>query len=226
MLINKMKMKKYYILSFLIVLSMQYVNAQLYSVNVNTTAIPPVNPVISQYVSSGSVSSSFMYGAVGTAPIQVYVQGKIECLSPTPFTISINPTFTQAGTITLSPGIPNQLIATQLAGAFGFFNDNNIKLSAGIYRICFLAKQVDPASGQPGANLSDPNLGCGSFTVQSTQPTNGVIITTMVIPPVNPLISQAVFTGAIKPTLLFNGQGGNTQVKVFGKIECCLLYTS
>ena len=65
MLINKMKMKKYYILSFLIVLSMQYVNAQLYSVNVNTTAIPPVNPVISQYVSSGSVSSSFMYGAVG-----------------------------------------------------------------------------------------------------------------------------------------------------------------
>src|SRR5665647_2866050 len=203
MLINKMKMKKYYILSFLIVLSMQYVNAQLYSVNVNTTAIPPVNPVISQYVSSGSITSSFMYGAVGTPSIQVYVQGKIECLSPSPFTISVIPTFTQAGTITLSPGIPNQLIATQLAGAFGFFNDNNlvtsgislaslkdannnIKVHAGIYRICFLAKQVDPANGQPGGNLSDPNLGCGSFTVQSTQPTNGVIITTMVTPPVNP----------------------------------------
>lgn len=237
MLINKMKMKKYFILSFLIVLSVQYANAQLYSVNVNTIAIPPVNPVISQYVSSGNITSSFMYGAVGTAPIQVYVQGKIECLSPTPFTISVNPTFTQAGTVTLTPGIPTQLIATQMAGAFGFFSDNNlvtsgislaslkdannnIKLPAGIYRICFLAKQVDPASGQPGANLSDPNLGCGSFTVQSTQPTNGVIITTMVIPPLNPLISQAVFTGAIKPTLLFNGQGGNAQVKVFGKIEC------
>jgi hypothetical protein len=237
MLINKMKMKKYFILCFLMALSMQYANAQLYSVNVNTIAVPPVNPVISQYVSSGSVSSSFMYGAVGTPPIQVYVQGKIECLSPSPFTISVIPTFTQAGTVTLTPGIPTQLIATQMAGAFGFFNDNNlvtsgislaslkdannnIKLPAGVYRICFLAKQVDPASGQPGANLSDPNLGCGSFTVQSTQPTNGVIITTMVIPPVNPAISQAVFTGAIKPTLLFNGQGGNTQVKVFGKIEC------
>src|SRR5665647_2777687 len=232
-----MKMKKYFILCFLMALSMQYVNAQLYSVNVNTTAIPPVNPVISQYVSSGSVASSLMYGAVGTPPIQVYVQGKIECLSPSPFTISVIPNFTQAGTVTLTPGIPTQLIATQLSGAFGFFSDNNlvtsgvslaslkdannnIKLPAGVYRICFLAKQVDPASGQPGANLSDPNLGCGSFTVQSTQPINGVIITTMVIPPVNPAISQAVFTGGIKPTLLFNGQGGNTQVKVFGKIEC------
>ena len=237
MLINKMKMKKYFILCFLMALSMQYVNAQLYSVNVNTIAVPPVNPVISQYVSSGSVTSSLMYGAVGTPPIQVYVQGKIECLSPSPFTISVNPTFTQAGTVTLTPGIPTQLIATQMAGAFGFFNDNNlvasgislaslkdannnIKLPAGVYRICFLAKQVDPASGQPGANLSDPNLGCASFTVQNTQPTNGVIITTMVIPPVNLVISQSVFTGAVKPILLFNGQGGNTQVKVFGKIEC------
>jgi hypothetical protein len=230
-------MKRYCILSLLTVLSAQYVMAQPYSVNINTVAIPPVNPVISQYVSSGSVSSSLTFGAVGTPPIQVYVQGKIECLSPSPFTISVNPNFTQAGTITLTPGVPTQLPATQLTGAFGFFNDNNlvasgvnlaslkdannnIKLPAGVYRICFVAKQMDPASGQPGANLSNPNLGCGSFTIQNTQPTNGVTITTIVIPPLNPAISQAVFTGSIKPALLFNGTGGNAQVKVFGKIEC------
>jgi hypothetical protein len=232
-----MKMKKYFILAFLTVMSVQFVIAQPYSVNVNTIVIPPVNPVIRQYISSGSISSSLTYGAVGTSPIQVFVQGKIECLSPSPFTISVNPVFTQAGTVTLTSGIPTQLTATQLSGAFGFFNDNNlvtsgvtlasikdgnnnIKLPAGVYRICFVAKQMDPASGQPGANLSDPNLGCGSFTIQNTQPANAVIITTMVIPPLNPAISQSVFTGSVKPTLLFNGTGGNAQVKVFGKIEC------
>jgi hypothetical protein len=236
--INKLKMtmKKYFIFSLAISVFTN-LNAQPYSATVTTTVLPPVNPVISQYISSGSVLSSFMYGSVGTPPADVYVQGKIECLSPTPFTISVNPNFTQAGTVTLMSGVPNQLSATQLLGAFGFFNDNNlvvtgvsltslkdannnIKLPAGVYRICFVAKQVDPASGQPGSNLSDPNLGCGSFTIQNTQPANAVIINTVVIPPVVNTIASYILRGGVRPMVQYNNPGaGNAQVKIFGKIE-------
>ena len=230
-------MKKLLILIAVLISGLLHVCAQPYTVNVTTTAVPPVNPVISQYVSSGTVLSALQYGAAGTPPIQVYVQGRIECLSPAPFTIAVNPNFNQAGTISITPGIPVQLSATQLLGAFGFFNDNNlvatgvnlaslkdagnnIKLPAGVYRICFLVKQPDAASGQPGINLSDPNLGCGNFTVQNAQPTNGVLINTIVIPPADNKIAAFIFKGAIRPTLQYNNAAGtNTQVKVFGKIE-------
>jgi len=232
-----MKINKYYILSLLLLLALQYAKAQPFSVNVTTTAVPPVNPVISQYVVSGSLSASLMYGAVGTPPIQVYVQGRIECLSPSPFTIAVNPAYSQAGTVTLTPGAPTQLIATQLSGAFGFFNDNNlvttgitlaslkdannnIKLPAGVYRICFLTRQVNPASGLPGNNLSDPNLGCGNFNIQNAQPSNSVLINTMVIPPAGSAIAAFIFKGGVKPTVQYNNAGGgNMQVKLFGKIE-------
>ena len=229
-------MRKYLLLCTLLSGAWKISVAQPYSVNITTTAIPPANAVSSQYITSGKVTSSFMYGAVGLPPLQVYVHGRIECVSPIPFTIAVNPTYTQAGTVTLTPGVPTQLIATQLQGAFGFFNDinlvatginlssikdanNNIKLPAGVYRICFTAKQVDPASGQPGANLSDHNLGCGNFTIQSAQPNNGVIVNTVVIPPVNALLSSFIFTGGIKPNLQYITPGGTTQIKVFGKIE-------
>ncbi len=211
--------------------------AQPYQVNVTTNAIPPANPVISQYVSSASVNTSMLYTNPLGGSVQVLLYGKIECLSPAPFTIAVNPAYTQQGTISLTSGIPVQLASTQLLAAFGFFNDNNlvatgvnlnsikdannnINLPAGVYRICFSARQFDPASGLAGNFLSDPNLGCGSFTIQNTQPSNAVIINTIVIPPVGAGITQSVLNGNIKPTVQFNSAAGNsTQVKLFGKIE-------
>ena len=76
--------------------------------------------------------------------------------------------------------MPLQLTPNQVADAFGNFTDNNltttginlsqikdannnIKLPAGTYQVCFYAKYIDPASGSVGNNASDPNLGCGSF---------------------------------------------------------------
>jgi len=232
-----MKRKFFLITTLALAIAVHNLQAQPYNVTVNTTATPPVNPVISQYVASGNINASLLYNLVGAGPLQVYVQGRIECLSPSPFTISVNPAFAAQGMITLTPGIPTQMTATQMLGAFGFFNDanlvatgvslsslkdanNNILLPPGNYRICFVARQPDAASGLPGPNASDPNLGCASFTVQNTQPPNGVTINTVVIPPVLPAINTTIQNGNVRPAVQYTVAGaGNTQVKVFGKIE-------
>ena len=232
-----MKRKFFLITTLALAIAVHNLQAQPYNVTVNTTATPPVNPVISQYVASGNINASLLYNLAGAGPLQVYVQGRIECLSPSPFTISVNPTFAAQGMITLTPGVPTQMTATQMLGAFGFFNDanlvatgvslgslkdanNNILLPPGNYRICFVARQPDAASGLPGPNASDPNLGCASFTVQNTQPPNGVTINTVVIPPVLPAINTTIQNGNVRPTVQYTVAGaGNTQVKVFGKIE-------
>ena len=206
-------MKRIY-LFLLGLLSGFLVVAQPYPVTITTVAMPPANPDIQQYVSSGNLRATLQYGSPGMPPIQVYVQGRIECLSPTPFTIAVSPNFTQQGMVTLSPGVPVQLIATQQLGAFGFFNQNNLvvsgidpaslhdaannfRLPEGVYRICYLAKQADPASGQPGLPVSDPNLGCGTFNIcasatapQFTQPVSNFSITSLIntVNPGSPLV--------------------------------------
>lgn len=212
--------------------------AQPYTVNVNTNAVPPVNPLISQYVASGNISAQVLSTVAGGPIIQVLAYGRIECLSPSPFTIAVNPSFAQQGAFSLTPGIPVSLSAAQQLAAFGNFNSanlvasgialgsvtdaaGNIRLPAGSYRICYSVRQFDPASGQLGAFVSDPNLGCGNFTVTSNQPVNAVVITTNVIPPVNPFIGQSIGGGSVNANLQFNNPGGQaTQVKLFGRIEC------
>jgi hypothetical protein len=211
--------------------------AQPFSVTVNTNAIPPVNPLISQYVSSGNVNSTLLYTNAFGGSIQVVVYGKIERLSPSPFTLSVNAVYLPQPPITLTAGVPAQLSATDRLNAFGFFNDNNlsvsgialtdlkdannnIKLPDGVYRICFYARQFDPASGQLGNFVSDQNLGCGNFTI-AVQSVGNVVITTVVTPPVPDLLLKAIDNSRIKVSALYNNPaGGNTQVKLFGKVEC------
>jgi len=83
-------MKRIY-LFLLGLLSGFLVVAQPYPVTITTVAMPPANPDIQQYVSSGNLRATLQYGSPGMPPIQVYVQGRIECLSPTPFTIAVSP---------------------------------------------------------------------------------------------------------------------------------------
>jgi hypothetical protein len=94
--------------------------AQPFSVTVNTNAIPPVNPLISQYVSSGNVNSTLLYTNAFGGSIQVAVYGKIERLSPSPFTLSVNAVYLPQPPITLTAGVPLQLSATDRLNAFGF----------------------------------------------------------------------------------------------------------
>lgn len=210
--------------------------AQPFPVTVTTNVIPPPNPVISQYVSSGNVRSTLLLNAVGVGNMQVLVFGKIERISPSPFTITTNATFSPQQPINLTTNVPLQLTATDLLGAFAFFNDNNlsvtgipladlkdannnIKLPDGLYRICFYARQFLPAGGQ-GPLVSDQNLGCGNFTL-ATQSTGSVLINTRILPPVNPVIGKTIQSnGLISLVNYNNASGGTVQVKLFGKIEC------
>jgi len=236
MAIQKMAVKKWALSFFSLLLFGLTSIAQPFPVTVTTNAIPPVNPVISQYVSSGNLHSTLLYTNAFGGSIQVMVYGKIDCLSPSPFTISTNAVYTPPQPLTLNAGAPAQLSATDMLSAFGFFNDNNlavtgialaslkdannnIKLPDGVYRICFYARQYDPAGGV-GALVSDQNLGCGNFTL-TTASAGSVIITTNIIPPVTNLLLKTIDNGKVKATVQYNSPaGGNTQVKLFGKIEC------
>ena len=207
-----------------------------YYVNVNTVATPPVNPVISQYILSGGVRTTFT--AILDEFSGAFVVGRIERISPAPFTISLNSNFrlNQAFQIPIPLGRPVALTSAQILSAFANFNEqflnvsginiseikdanNNIRLPAGTYRICFTA--VDAASNyEVGINISNPILGCATFTVPPSQPVNGVIINTQIIPPAIPNIVQFITSGNVKPTLIYNNpQGSATDVKVYGKIE-------
>ncbi|MBN9383957.1 MAG: hypothetical protein J0H74_24605 [Chitinophagaceae bacterium] len=212
--------------------------AHSYGVIVTTTAIPPVNPMINQAILSSQINTMLLNNVVGAGSLQVVVLGKIECLSPSPFSIALNPTFaTRVPPMTLAPAVPTQMNATQLSAAFADFNPNylvatgidlttvidanhRLTLPAGTYRICFAVMSYS-VTGGPGSYLSDPNNGCGTFTIGATQPAGGVIITTQAIPPANAVILRSILGGGVRSLVQFNNPGGGpTQVKLFGKIEC------
>ena len=71
--------------------------------------------------------------------------------------------------------------------------NGNIRLPDGSYRICFYARYIT-SDGTLGDNASDPNLGCGTFTINCA-PINGVQVNTIVKPQANPVISQAISAG-------------------------------
>src|ERR1700676_845106 len=193
------KKNKLYVSILLLQFVMNSLLAQPFSVVVTTTAIPPLNPAISQGILSGQVNTLLINTTVGAGNLQVLVFGRIDCLSPSPFSIALNPNYFQQTPIVLVKGIPVQLNPNQMYSAFGNFNpgnlvttgvnissltdaNNNIQLPSGTYRICFAARSFSPTGGI-GPYVSDPNSGCGPFTICNkasaphfTQPVNNFSI--------------------------------------------------
>src|SRR4030095_14916823 len=195
----------------------------------NTTVIPPINPLIAQSISAGSVKASLQFTNPPTCSTQVRLYGKIERISPSPFSIALDTNFQQQTPITINPGV-TQLTPNQLMGAFNNFNESNlvvtgidlasikdankqIKLPDGDYRICFYAKYLS------GVNASDPNLGCASFTILCN-PINGSQIITRALNPINPFITQSIQSGNVTSSIQSNlSPVCDTKVRLFGKIE-------
>ncbi len=196
----------------------------------------PVNPVISQYVSSGKVISTVTN--IGSLPDTMLFYGKLVCLSPSQFTISLSPNYIPKNQVTLNKGAQQPLTIPQQMEAFGNFDPNNlyssdisidslkdpnntkqIKLPDGTYRICFYALPPHTCDGPCG---SDPNQGCSNFftIVTCSQPPNGALLNTTISPQVNPIISQTILGGGVTATIQTNIPAiCKTLVKLFGKIE-------
>jgi hypothetical protein len=176
--------------------------------SITTIVTPPINPIIAQSISAGSVKSSILFINPPTCSTQVRLYGKIERLSPSSFSIALDSNYKQQSPITINPGV-TQLTPNQMMGAFDNFNDGNllvsginlaslkdannrIKLPDGDYRICFYAKYIS------GGDASNPNLGCGSFKIcnqaggapQFTQPISNSNINSVIaiVQPVSPVI--------------------------------------
>ncbi len=199
---------------------------QNYFVTVTTTANPPVEPVIEQYINSNRIRVALRTGE----PADIFIRGSIERISPSPFTISLSPNY-HPHWITVNLNNPINLTVPQMRDAFGNFIESNlvpngvnlaslrdannqIKLPEGVYRICFSA--VD-GNNNP---VSAPGTGCATFTVPAAQPGDAVVINTRLIPPANPDIVKYISGGNVKPTLTYNNPRGNIEhVKVYGKIQ-------
>ncbi|MDP4254808.1 MAG: hypothetical protein Q8938_12435 [Bacteroidota bacterium] len=186
------------------------VSAQVsYPVTIRTTVIPPVSPFFDQMLSSitgGRLMVMVTGNSPSGRPLQVKLAGSLQRLSPSPFTINLNPNFQPAQPINLPPSVPVTLSNNLLEQTFGNFNTNNLifqsisvndlrdglnyKLPEGTYRICFTAYNfTDAGNLRP---LSDPNSGCSIFTIcykasapQFIQPVNGINLNSS-MPVVNP----------------------------------------
>ena len=186
------------------------------SVSITTIAKLPVNPVISQAISTGGIISTIQ-GRIPVGcnvPARVKLFGKIQRISPSPFSISVNPEYQQQAPLTLNAQSSVQLTPGQEADAFGNFNEsvlvtegielasikdaaNNIKLPDGNYRICFYARYIN-SDGILQGNASDPNLGCATFNIcyqaggapQFTQPVSNLDINSDmgVVQPASPVV--------------------------------------
>lgn len=204
-----------------------------------TNIVKPVSPLIGQTVEAEGISVAATFGSLNPvcATSVVKVVGRIERLSPSPFTITINAGYTP--TLTYKLGSSLNLDGDQQLDAFGNFLENNlatsgislaslldpvnpslIKLPDGNYRICYQAHYVN-FDGTLGGPASDPNLGCSSFSI-SCQPPNGVgVVTTLTNPNVVSL-AQTIESGGIQANLQYSVKvlpECNTRVKVIGTIE-------
>ena len=183
---------------------------------INTMITSAINPVILNSITTGIVSSTIQIKnfAQCNASSQVKVLGKLECLSPTPFTISVNQNYIPQTQVSVTQGAV-KLSPKVLADAFGSFFENNLavtgidpaslkdinnnlKLPNGNYRICFYARYLNSTSGGLGGNASDPNLGCATFNIcskaegapQFTTPINNMNINSAIaiVQPASPVI--------------------------------------
>ena len=96
---------------FILICSLVYTRL-LTQVMVSTMANPPVTPFIRDYVTSQSVRATL----ISTDTLQIRVSGKITCISPSPFTITINTGFPKS----IGQGA-NILSSVEKDRAFGFF---------------------------------------------------------------------------------------------------------
>ena len=183
---------------------------------INTFVTPPTNPIIDQFIMSGGVNSKIQFnGVAGCNASFVKLFGKIERLSPSPFSIALKSDYTSQQTMTLFPGSQTQITTDRQIDAFANFDETSLiangidlasikdlngrlKLPDGNYRICFYAKYFDSSTSSLGTDASNPNLGCGSFTIcnqaggapQFTQPINSLNINSEIplVRPASPII--------------------------------------
>ena len=225
-----LKWKAICVFLLLIFLSSFQVGFSQFRVNVSTTAAPPYNPLIEDYILSGNIRSTLN----ANSTTDVYLFGRIERISSPTFSITAN-TLIYYGAVTIPPlrlvqGVPFQITPSRMMASFGNFEDryvvtenidlnslrvgNKLTLPPGTYRICFIPTNTD---FQP---VAAPGSGCATFTIAPPNPDNAVTINTQLIPPANPDIVGSIFQGKIKPVLLFNNpRAQQVNVKVFGKLE-------
>lgn len=233
---GKRKCLLFFIMLLFVQLSaIQVSTAQPYTINSVTTAFPPVNNILNNYVSSGNVRC-IMTNITPGSSITFAPAGRIERISPSPFTIRVRADVIESdlNRINLGPGASVNLMPGQLEEAFSFFNiseleginvdlatlfvGGNIKLPPGVYQICFDAYDTD-FNGSI-AMISSPLSSCATFIVPDDMPLNAVNITNNLVPPVNPSFYRYVMSGGVKPVLQYiNPMGTQVPVKLFGKIE-------
>jgi hypothetical protein len=206
----------------------------------STTANSPVNPVLSQYISSGGITFSLLYGGEGPSVILVKVLGRIVRNSPAPsFVVTTIPGYVPPQSISLTYGVQTPVMSFQLSQALGNLapglltppdvvkslldRNNNIRLPAGNYSICFDVYRTD-STGILGPLLQlsgEPPNNCGQFDVTCPQSTNGALVNTIVRSPVPPVIDQMISGGSVNSTIQFTDPTAcsNTPLKLFGKIE-------
>ncbi|RYY55511.1 MAG: hypothetical protein EOO09_10180 [Chitinophagaceae bacterium] len=152
---------------------------QANSVVINTRFTPPANPDIFQALSRGNVIPTVLYNGPAGRTTEVKLFGKIESLSPRPFTIETRPDFNTQQLLQLQAGLPVTLGPGQVADAFANFNpgdlkttgisldqlrdkNNNVILPEGVYRICFYAQFWKDGLVGLASNI---NLGCATFNI-------------------------------------------------------------
>ncbi len=185
---------------------------------VNTTITPPLNPLIKQFILNSGFRPIIQFNsAPGCNNALVKILGKIDRLSPSPFTIITNSDYIPAQSLQLFPGSQQPITTGVQMNAFADFDETKLvangidlstirdangqlKLPDGNYRVCYYARYFDSSNGSLGGNASNPNLGCASFTIcnqaggapQFTQPINSLNINSE-IPLVRPA-SPVIFT--------------------------------
>src|SRR5215813_312430 len=104
-----------------------------YPVSLRVTVIPPVSPYLDQFL-GGTNGTHLMVFVAGGSPaggqLRIKIIGRIERLSPSPFSISVIATFQPQQPIFLSLGTPVTLNSFQLEQAFGNLADNNLALQS------------------------------------------------------------------------------------------------
>ncbi len=170
------------------------------TVTINTMVIPPVNAYINQAFITNGPGIHVTITASESITINLY--GSLRRLSPSGFSIRINPDFTPSD-LSLNQGEMKFLDNALLEQAFANFNEQNLitenisfddlkegssyKLPAGFYEICFEAT----SDGEVISNRS-----CATFYIcdisapQITQPVNNLIAnpSITIVQPASPII--------------------------------------
>ncbi|MEO6000254.1 MAG: hypothetical protein ABIN89_25680 [Chitinophagaceae bacterium] len=180
---------------------------------ITTIVKPVVSPDISQTIANSGITSTMQFSNPIGCVSQVRLYGKIERISPLP-QITITTSSDNRLNVPFTPGNSTPITATMQLQAFGNFVDgnylvggvnpatlkdvrNNLRLPDGNYRICYYTRYFSP-TGAIGGNASNPDLGCGNFTIcngagvapQFTQPVNNLTATSLLglVKPASPVI--------------------------------------